>query len=187
MRRHRAGCNLSAELGAAPHGAEKLAAFPQVGLFVEERGELALSPAVARLLDRFPTLRRHPHPMTVHFPLVFAFAAFVFAVLRVCGGRPSFATTALHSLWGGALCTPVAAATGFATWKLNYLGKPMAVVTWKLRLSLVLWALFCAGSVGPLVWGADGGAAAVLVGAGCAACAATLGKLGASLTFPAKK
>ena len=75
---------------------------------------------LSRLLVRFPMLRRHPHPMTVHFPIVFAFSAAVFTLLYLVTGIASFESTALHCLGAGLLFTPVAMTTGYFTWWLNY-------------------------------------------------------------------
>ena len=38
------------------------------------------------LLDRFPVLRRHPHPMVVHFPIVFAISPVLFYLLYRLSG-----------------------------------------------------------------------------------------------------
>ena len=44
-------------------------------------GEPELPPILARLLDRFPQLRRRPHAMLAHFPIVFMLSATFFSVL----------------------------------------------------------------------------------------------------------
>ncbi len=40
-----------------------------------------LPPALARLLERFPQLRRRPHAMLAHFPIVFLLSATFFSLL----------------------------------------------------------------------------------------------------------
>ena len=40
-----------------------------------------LPPALARLLERFPQLRRRPHAMLAHFPIVFLLSATCFSLL----------------------------------------------------------------------------------------------------------
>ena len=103
---------------------------------------------LSTLLDRFPLLRRHPHPMLVHFPIVFMFAPTIFNLLYLLTSVPSFEITAFHCLGGGVLFTPLAMLTGYFTWWLNYLAKPMKAVTIKIRFSLLLMMV----SVVALVW-----------------------------------
>jgi predicted heme/steroid binding protein/uncharacterized membrane protein len=183
MRRHEAGADLSAELRAAPHGPERLDAFPQVG--VVRRPSQPPPSRLDRLLARFPRLRRHPHPMTVHFPLVFAIAAPVFALLQRATEVPAFATTAQHCLWALVLSTPVAILTGYFAWKVNYLGKPLRPVKIKVRLAYFLWGL----SLLLAIWGARSpqartGTLYLLFLCTLAPVATALGWYGGQLTFP---
>jgi predicted heme/steroid binding protein/uncharacterized membrane protein len=139
MQRHQAGHDLTAEIEAAPHGPEVLDRYPQVGVLAENRvSERRIPPVLAEMVSRYPILRRHPHPMTVHFPIVFMIAVTVFSVLYLITGHRPFETTAFHCLGAGLLMTPVAMITGLYTWWLNYMARPMRPVTIKLRLSLLL-------------------------------------------------
>ena len=79
--------------------------------------------------------------MVVHFPIVFMFSTTVFILLCLITGIKSFESTALHCLVGGILFTPIAMITGWFTWWLNYLAKPMRAVTIKTYCSLILMAL----------------------------------------------
>lgn len=144
MRLHRAGRDLTAELQAAPHGREVLERYPQVAV-LKQRAVSArvLPPAAAQLFDRFPMLRRHPHPMTVHFPIAFAFATAAFTLLYLLTGQRAFEATALHCLGAGLLFTLPAIATGYFTWWLNYLARPLYPVTMKKLLSLLLFVIEC--------------------------------------------
>ncbi len=149
MKRHRAGTDLTTAMEAAPHGPEVLERVPQVGtLSSEKRPERPMPEALSNLLDRFPILRRHPHPSVVHFPIVFMLSAPLFTVLYLITGFKSFEITGLHCLGAGILLTPLAILTGFFTWWLNYLAKPMRSVTIKIGLSFVLMAV----SVVAFVW-----------------------------------
>jgi uncharacterized membrane protein len=103
---------------------------------------------LSRLLARYPILSRHPHPMVVHFPIVFMFAATLFNLLYLITGIKSFEVTALHCLGGGILFTPLAILTGWFTWWLNYLARPMRPVTIKIRFSILLMV----ASVGAFIW-----------------------------------
>jgi predicted heme/steroid binding protein/uncharacterized membrane protein len=142
MRRHHAGKDLTTELLAAPHGPEVLDRYPQVGIFKKEViPEIKVPKTLSWLLAKFPMLRRHPHPMTVHFPIVFMFCTPVFNILYLITGIKAFELTALHCLVGGILFTVVAIITGFYTWWLNYMARPLRAVTIKRRLAIVLLAI----------------------------------------------
>jgi predicted heme/steroid binding protein/uncharacterized membrane protein len=141
MRRHQAGADLTSDLKAAPHGEEMLERYPQVGVVRKSQIALAqtLPPFLEALLQRFPMLKRHPHPMTVHFPIAFIMAATAFNVLFLTTGVLSFEVTAFHCLGAAVLLTPIAMATGFFTWWYNYLARPLLPVRIKMRLTPLLW------------------------------------------------
>jgi len=142
MKRHHAGADLSTDIKAAPHGPEVLERFLQVGILKQQKeAEVEMPAALARLLTRYPMLRRHPHPMTVHFPIVFMFSTTVFNVLYLITGVKSFELTALHSLGAGIFFTIITILTGLYTWWLNYLSRPVRAVLIKKRLSPVMLIL----------------------------------------------
>jgi predicted heme/steroid binding protein/uncharacterized membrane protein len=141
MRRHQAAADLTADIQAAPHGPEVLERFPQVGLIKKTEAaepEAPLPGLVGLLLEKNPFFRRHPHPMTVHFPIVFMLAAPFFLVLYLLTGVRAFETTTFHCLGGGALFTVVGIVTGLITWWYNYMGKMLKPVAIKLPLSLIM-------------------------------------------------
>ena len=142
MKRHHAGEDLTADIQGAPHEPDVLERYPQVGTLKEEAiaDEPEMPRFLARLLEKQPFLRRHPHPMTVHFPIVFTFSTSVFNILYLMTGIKSLEVTALHCLAGGILFTAVGIATGVYTWWLNYLAKPMRPVKIKIPLTLCLLA-----------------------------------------------
>jgi predicted heme/steroid binding protein/uncharacterized membrane protein len=149
MKRHRAGLDLSGDIAAAPHGKELLERVPRVGTLKKEAAAERPMPAgLAGLLEKFPFLRRHPHPMTVHFPIVFMYSATFFSILYMITGEKSFEMTAFYCLAGGILFTPPAMITGWFTWWLNYMAKPMGPVTIKKRLSWVLLTI----SIAAFLW-----------------------------------
>jgi predicted heme/steroid binding protein/uncharacterized membrane protein len=143
MRRHHAGTDLTTDIQAAPHGLEVLERYPQVGVLSKPQDPAGrpMPKVVAQLLNRFPLLRRHPHPMTVHFPIVFLISATLFNLLYLITGNASFEVTGWHCLGGAVLFTPVAMMTGLFTWWLNYLAKPLRPVTIKIRLTPLVWVL----------------------------------------------
>lgn len=142
MKRHQAGSDLSTAITAAPHGPEVLGRFPQIGVFKDRSvPERAMPACIDEVLSRFPIVRRHPHPMVVHFPIALTFATALFTVLALFTGVRSFETTALHCLGAAIVFTPLAMLTGWFTWWLNYLSRPMRPVTVKLWCSCALFSL----------------------------------------------
>jgi predicted heme/steroid binding protein/uncharacterized membrane protein len=138
MKRHHAGQDLTADIQGAPHEPDVLERYPLVGTLKKEALEIQIPKPLAWLLEKVPMLRRHPHPMTVHFPIVFAFSATIFNLLHVITGIKSLETTALHCLAAGILFTAVAITTGLYTWWLNYMAQPLRAVKVKIPLSLIL-------------------------------------------------
>jgi predicted heme/steroid binding protein/uncharacterized membrane protein len=142
MGRHHAGKDLTTDFQSAPHGEEVLSRYPQVGVLKNEVVDQRKIPKIiAWLITKFPMLRRHPHPMTVHFPIVFAFSATMFNILYIATGIKAFEVTALHCAGAGILFTPVAIVTGLYTWWLNYLARPVKAVAIKQRISVILLVL----------------------------------------------
>lgn len=144
MKRHHAGQELTADIQGAPHEPDVLDRYPQVGTLkkeVAEVAELEIPRTLAWLLEKAPMLRRHPHPMTVHFPIVFAFSTTIFNILYLMTGIKSLEITALHCLGAGILFTVVAIATGLYTWWLNYMAKPLRAVNIKITFALILLAV----------------------------------------------
>ncbi len=140
MRRHNAGGDLTTDFQAAPHGTEVLARYPLVGVLKKAPAiDRKMPDKLSRLLKRYPFLNRHPHPMTVHFPIVFMMATTVFTLLYLATGVKSLETTAIHCLAAGILFIPVAILTGLFTWWHNYLAKPIKPVVVKLWMSLTMW------------------------------------------------
>lgn len=144
MRRHHAGGDLTTDILAAPHGVEMLERYPQVGVIRPQAGpsrEARIPDFLEQIFQRAPMLRRHPHPMTVHFPIVFMLFTPLFTLLYLITGHRPFETTALHCLGAGFLFLPVVILTGLFTWWLNYLAKPMKAVNIKIGASLLLFLI----------------------------------------------
>ena len=138
MKRHHAGNDLTVDIQGAPHEPDVLERYPQVGILKKEVMELEIPQPLAWLLGKVPMLRRHPHPMTVHFPIVFSFSTTIFNILYLVTGIKSLEITALHCLGAGILFTAVAIATGLYTWWINYMLKPLKAVKVKMPLSITL-------------------------------------------------
>ena len=195
MRRHRAGTDLTTDMQAAPHGPEVLERYAQVGTLATEadEAEVPLPKILALLLESNPFFRRHPHPMTVHFPIVFMLATPFFNILYLITGIRSFESTALHCLAGGILFTFVAISTGLITWWYNYMGKMLKPVAIKIPLTILMQT----AAIAAFVWRlSDPGVLDNLQGSGIvylilvlalAPLSAVIGWYGASMTFPIEK
>jgi len=195
MGSHSAGADLTAEIASAPHGREMLERYPQLGSLRGQEGiKKQEAPGVSpSLLTRFPILKRHPHPMTVHFPIVFMFSATVLTLLYLISGITGFEVSAFYCLGAGIIFIPAAMATGYITWWLNYAARPMRPVNIKKWLSAILlgvdvaafiWRAVVPGILHPFLWAS--GVYLILV-----LCLLPLvviiGWLGATLTFPLRK
>lgn len=102
---------------------------------------IALPESLSRLLSRYPSLQRHPHPFIVHFPIVFTLAVAFFSLLYLLAGVASFETTAFHCLGATVFTLPLAILTGELTRRVNYSQEPKQAFRIELRSSYVLLAL----------------------------------------------
>lgn len=194
MDRHTAGKDLTTDIEAAPHGLDVLDRYPEVARLVEKpKAATSLPPYVSALLNRCPFLRRHPHPLSVHFPIVFVQSATFFSLLFLATGNTSFDQTAFYCLIAALILTPPAVLTGLMTWWINYMGRSMRPVTIKMVLSFVLLPMLAI----LVVWRAmDAAVLHNLTGAGLLYLALVLAispiviiiaYYGGTLTFPTRK
>lgn len=143
MNRHSSGRDLTADLSAAPHDKEvfERETIKEVGVLVEEEGEEEHVPAfLAALFRRFPILRRHPHPMMVHFPTAYLIAGALFTLLDLLGvgGFAPFQQMAFAMLLLASIFTPLAIITGLLTWWVNYAARMIYQVKRKMLLAVIL-------------------------------------------------
>jgi len=140
MNRHPSGKDLAGEISAAPHGTEVLERYPQVGVLKQGAPEELkhLPPGLQNFLQRFPMVRRHPHPMVVHFPIALLMASSLFVLLSLIFKDPSFDRTSFYLLVLGAIASPFAMATGLFTWWVNYRLKLTLFVKRKIQFSILL-------------------------------------------------
>lgn len=193
MNRHRAGSDLTAEISAAPHGPEVLDQYPQAGIFRNEESTDFLPQSLKRSLERFPFLRRHPHPMLVHFPIVFMISPAAFYIIYLISGVNSFETSSFHCLGAGILFLLPGVLSGFLTWWVNYQAKSSKSVTIKIYASLLLavvsistfvWRLYCPDSFDSTN---TGNMLYLLLLIALIPIVAIIGWYGASLTFPLER
>jgi predicted heme/steroid binding protein/uncharacterized membrane protein len=143
MRRHQAGTDLTEEIGGAPHGIEVFEKFAQVGILKPEKDPMDehVSDFLLTVFRKIPMLRRHPHPMTVHFPIAFMMLFPILHILCLVTGKESFEISAYHVLVAGLVSTPVALITGPYNWWINYAGKWSRIIAVKIFGSLILITL----------------------------------------------
>jgi predicted heme/steroid binding protein len=193
MKRHRSGQDLTTDIRAAPHPPDVLERFAQIGVLKKE-GEAAdqrIPPVLAALLKTFPFLRRHriddralPHRFMLSRR---------FTLLYLATGDKSFDTTALHCLGAGVFFNGVAIATGFYTWWLNYMAKPLRPVRIKIPLTLAMLltslALFVWRLSVPDILDSLSGAGLlyILLVLSLSAMVTVISWHGASMTFPVEK
>jgi predicted heme/steroid binding protein/uncharacterized membrane protein len=193
MKRHSAGRDLTTDIQAAPHEVDVLERYPQVGTLKKEVVEQPLPQALDWLLKKVPMLRRHPHPMTVHFPIVFAFSTPAFIILYLITGNKSFEMTALHCLVGGIIFSIIGISTGLYTWWLNYFAKPLKAVKIKIPLTLTMLVIkiiiFIWRMMVPDVLDIMRGASIIylLLVLSLIPVITIIGWFGASMTFPVEK
>jgi predicted heme/steroid binding protein/uncharacterized membrane protein len=193
MKRHHAGNVLTSDITAAPHTTEVLDKYPQVGVLKKKAAEQFLPETLETLMERVPFLRRHPHPMAVHFPMVFSIAPAFFYFLYLVTAVPSFEKTALHCLGADILLILPAVMTGFLTWWVNYQAKPMKPVRIKIYSSFLLLTV----AVIAFLWRVFSPADFAVVGKeaivyfmlliSMAVIVSVIGFYGGGLTFPTEK
>lgn len=192
MRRHQAGEDLTTDIEAAPHDAEVLERMPQVGVLKPEKDPMDahVPDFLLAVFRKIPMLRRHPHPMTVHFPIAFMMLFPVLNILYLVTGNETFETSAFHVLVAGLVATPVAMLTGPYNWWLNYAAKWSNIIAVKVFGSLILIALilviFWWRLTTPDIMLQPSGARIVyfLLTLSLPAVVAVLGWFGAKMTFP---
>jgi uncharacterized membrane protein len=113
------------------------------GLESAQPGREELPPGLARLLQRHPAWRRHPHPIVVHFTIVYLLSTTFFSLLYLLTRIPSLETTAYYCLGAGVLSIPFTILTGHLSRRLNYPEAPRRVFLIEIRLS---WLLLGAGA-----------------------------------------
>jgi predicted heme/steroid binding protein/uncharacterized membrane protein len=192
MQRHQAGTSLTEDIGGAPHGIEVFEKFPQVGILKPEKDPMDehIPDFLLAVFRKIPMLRRHPHPMTVHFPIAFMMLFPVLNILYLVTGKPSFDISSFHVLVAGLVFTPVALITGPYNWWINYAGKWSKIIAVKMLGSLILITLilviFLWRLLSPEIMLQPSGARILylIISLTFPVLVAVLGWFGAKMTFP---
>jgi predicted heme/steroid binding protein/uncharacterized membrane protein len=128
--RHSAGDDLTESILSAPHSEEVFVKFQVVGELVEEE---VSNQQLVRWLQKL-----HLHPISVHFSIAYSVAIPLLSVLYVLTGGVSFETASYYMLLLGFLSAPVAALSGFFSWKVTYEGRMTRIFARKLIFAVVL-------------------------------------------------
>ena len=192
MRRHQSGTDLTEDIGSAPHDTEVLERCPQVGVLKPERDPMDahVPDLLLAIFRKIPMLRRHPHPMTVHFPIAFVMLFPVLNILYLISRNETLETSGFHVLVAGLVAAPVAMLTGPYNWWLNYASKWTNVIAVKVFGSLILIVLililFIWRIVAPEIMLQPGGGRIVylVLSLTLPVVVTILGWFGAKMTFP---
>jgi predicted heme/steroid binding protein/uncharacterized membrane protein len=143
MHMHQAGADLTDQLAAAPHFAEVFTkkGVKEVGELKKDQRSKDLPGFLRSLFQAFPILRRHPHPISVHFPTAYLTTAFLFLLVHYVVGASvglDFHAFAFILLVLGVLSAAVSMGTGFLTLWVNYRMKMPTLVRWKIKLAVAL-------------------------------------------------
>lgn len=145
MNMHLSGVDLTDQLAGAPHFAEVFTSkrVREVGVLKPEQRSWDL-PGLMKLLFRlFPILRRHPHPISTHFPTAYLTTALLFLLIHFVFGSTAnlnFEIFAFVMLILGVVSALFTVGTGFLTLWVNYRSKKTWLVRWKIRLAVTLLA-----------------------------------------------
>jgi predicted heme/steroid binding protein/uncharacterized membrane protein len=137
MKRHQAGSDLSVDIQSAPHGLDVLDRFEMVGKLASAPKEPVegLKGKVDAWLDEHPFFRRHPHPAVVHIPVGLFTVLPLLQIAALAFHSPSTEWAAVCCMILGTASIPVAIATGYFTWWMNYELSDSPIIALKRRLA----------------------------------------------------
>jgi predicted heme/steroid binding protein/uncharacterized membrane protein len=135
VRRHNAGHDLTSEFPAAPHDESVLQRVTLVGQLAAPAVPAEPAPEIPPILSWF--LDRHPHPISVHFPIAYSAALLVLLILNLVTGNGAFETAGYYMLWGSVIMAPVAIVLGVTSWSFNYGRKMKWTFMGKIIISIV--------------------------------------------------
>jgi predicted heme/steroid binding protein/CheY-like chemotaxis protein/uncharacterized membrane protein len=138
--KHIAGTDLTAAFAGAPHGESTLAKVPIVGDLVQEKTR------TQKFLDQIQRL--HPHPISAHFTIAYSVIVSIFSVLFLLTNDGTLERMAFYLLLLGFAATPISAASGLLSWKINYGGKATRLLVTK----MILTAAFVTVIAACLIW-----------------------------------
>jgi len=157
LKTHHAGHDLTMAMKAAPHGPEVMERFEAAAELVEEKAAQASSSALktpGRLVTMI--LDRHPHPISVHFPIALSISAAFLAILSLWINNHALEKAAFYNMIFAVVATPASIFTGFLSWYYNYGGIWTHIYRMKTYLSIILLILFAVALIVHFAFPASG-------------------------------
>ncbi len=184
MNAHLAGRDLSAAIKAAPHGPAVLERLEQVGV-LDGQEPVPATPAGPPALVA-AILSRHPHPVSVHFPIALGIAGAIFMLAGMALGIETLEKAGFLNVAFATLSSPGAVGAGLLSWYYNYGHAMTPIFRKKILLSVLYMAVATATVALYLLLPAQGALRYVPAGivALLPAVALGLGYLGGKITFP---
>lgn len=130
LKRHSTGDDLTESIINAPHDKEVLIRFPIVGEISEKKFFRQ------RVLQRIERL--HLHSILVHFPIAFTIIGPLFSLLYFFTYKVSFEIASYYMLVLGILISPLAAVSGFFSWKITYERRMTKTFAKKIKFTVLL-------------------------------------------------
>jgi uncharacterized membrane protein len=96
---------------------------------------------LGRVLQKYPSLVRHPHAFAVHFPIVFLYSAAVFSLAYLLTGVDALELSAFHFLAAGVLFLPASIVTGEISRRVSYSKEPVQAFRIEIYYSGILLLL----------------------------------------------
>jgi predicted heme/steroid binding protein/uncharacterized membrane protein len=140
IKAHQAGTELTSAMGAAPHDEHVvLDRFQPVGILIEEEAALGMRvpPPLFELI-----LSKHPHPISVHFPIALGLMAALLTAAALVTPSPEyrlwFEKATFFNLIVSGLSSLPAIGTGLLSWYYNYSSVWTPIYRAKTYLSIAL-------------------------------------------------
>ncbi|HEM56265.1 MAG TPA: cytochrome b5 [Thermodesulfobium narugense] len=138
MNIHNSGKDLTSEIFAAPHNESMLERLTIIGVYKDPSQDQRIPNWLNNILETHPTLKRHPHPISVHLPLAYMMGSSLFALLFLIFGYKSFETTSFYLFVAGLIFSIPAILTGLFTWWLNYRLIPSIHIKLKILFTILV-------------------------------------------------
>ncbi|MBB5022092.1 DUF2231 domain-containing protein [Desulfurispira natronophila] len=138
---HKAGEDLTQAMKSAPHGPEVFEGFAEVGQIEVQKNQAQAQEQDP--LERWQQWYRkyHPHPMFIHFPIGLLNFAILMYILYLVTGAESLETTAFHAMAVMVISIIPSVASGWFSWKVNYLGAWNRIFAVKTFCSAILFTM----------------------------------------------
>lgn len=135
MNAHPSGQDLTREIQAAPHGTDVLDRVELVGEIAAPEAEPESESGPPGIVDAI--LARHPHPVSVHFPIALSIAGALFMLAGMILGIETLEKAGFYNVIFAAVASPPAIGAGLLSWWYNYGHASTSIFRRKIVLSVV--------------------------------------------------